>query len=250
MATKTTKQMINGKNPITIDQNNSLYPKKVKELLNGQSPKTLSFLGNASLLNKNAIGFCGSRKASNKGLYVAEDCAMQAVANDIVVVSGNATGVDTMAHLTSLKNGGETIFVLPEGINNFKIKKELEKYWDWDRVLVVSQFAPDDSWQVFRAMNRNKLIIALSKAMIVIEASEKGGTIKAGQDTIKLNLPLYVVEYNEKIYSKGNEILMNKGGRKLQKSPQEDRANMKEIFESVNSLKPVAGKPADLLSFL
>lgn len=67
----------------------------------------------------------------------------------------------------------ELFFVLPEGINHFRIKKILAGFWDWNRVLVISQFEPEDSWQTFRAMTRNQLIIALSHAMVVIEASEK-----------------------------------------------------------------------------
>ena len=58
--------------------------------------------------------------------------------------------------------------------------------WDWDRVLVVSQFQPDEPWKAFRAMTRNQLIIALSRVMIVIEAGENGGYYVCREGNIEI----------------------------------------------------------------
>ena len=207
------------------------YPEKLKSVLNKQAPKELYYLGNLDIINKKGIGFCGSRNASSKGLSAAIDCAEQIVENDATVVSGYANGVDITAHYTALKFGGTTIIVLPEGIDKFRVKKEIQEVWDWERVLIISQFKPDDIWQAYRAMNRNQVIIALSDAMIVIEAQDKGGTIEAGKSTIKLKMPLFVVEYEHMLDSIGNRILLQMGAKSLKKSKASGRANIRSVLD-------------------
>ena len=72
------------------------------------SPKQdgLWVLGNTELLKKDGISFCGSRKASEKGLETARQCAIEAVNNGVGTISGNASGVDLNVHGATLENGG------------------------------------------------------------------------------------------------------------------------------------------------
>lgn len=220
--------------PIEMKIDNPQYPEKIKLFMKKNAPQKLYVYGNLDLLNHYSIGFCGSRKASKKGLDTAQDCAEQASEHNISVISGNALGVDCEAHFHSLKSGGSTILVLPEGINHFKIKKTLQSVWDWDRVLVISQFNPDDIWTVYRAMGRNKLIIALSNIMIVIEASIKGGTMNAGLETLKYSIPLFVAEYENMInVAQGNKLLLEKGALRLTKSKSTNRAKFSKILEKI-----------------
>jgi len=110
---------------ICIHIDDAVYPERIKLVLGKKAPKKLYTIGNKQLLNAVGVGFCGARNASEKGLETAKDCAWQFSQNNITVISGNANGVDFEAHYHTLKNGGKTIFVLPEGINHFKIKKSL-----------------------------------------------------------------------------------------------------------------------------
>jgi DNA processing protein len=207
------------------------YPARIKHILGSKAPKSLQVLGNIDLLNTIGVGFCGSRKATLKGLETAADCASQIAEHGFSVISGNAAGVDFKAHFHSLKAGGGTILVLPEGINHFKVRRSLVNAWDWNRVLVISQFGANDPWKAYRAMARNQLIVALSSAMIVIEAGESGGTLNAGEETLKLGMPLFVAEYsNMTSHAKGNAILPNKGGRALRKNRVTGKANVEEIY--------------------
>ncbi|WP_337997667.1 DNA-processing protein DprA [Oleispirillum naphthae] len=220
--------------PITqLTPENDLYPGSVVAAFNGKAP-TLWCQGNLSLLTKPGVGFCGSRKASDKGLETARDCAEQACSLGISVISGNAAGVDFIAHRTTLEAGGTTILALPEGIDHFRIRKEFQPIWDWNRVLVISQFTPDAAWKVYRAMDRNTLIIALSRAMIVIEAGEKGGTLNAGLTTLSLSKPLFVAVYEQARESAlGNTILIGKGGIPLARNRSTGRANLKRVQEAI-----------------
>ena len=226
------------RDPIRVEHDDALYPERVKVVMGSKAPKYLDMIGNIDLLDMAGLGFCGTRKSSIKALETAQDCADQAARNNVPVISGNAAGVDFAAHYNCLKAGGNTILVLPEGINHFRIKKALQPVWDWERVLVVSQFRPNDSWQAFRAMKRNPLVIALSRGMIVIEVGEKGGTLNAGKETLKSGLPLYVAQYQDmSVDARGNEMLLYMGALKLAKSKSTDRANLKNIFESMKEDK-------------
>jgi DNA processing protein len=209
------------------------FPLQLAHTLGKSAPSVLYCRGNSKILSYPAVGFCGSRKASEKGLETADDCAAQAAENGVVVASGNAAGVDLHAHYQALANGGCTILVLPEGIEHFRIRKEFEKVWDWDRVLVVSQFEPSTPWRSYHAMARNKIIIGLSRAMIVIEAGSTGGTLDAGKSTLKVNLPLFVAQYeNINSEASGNQILIELGGFPLNRLRSTNRANMKRVWQS------------------
>ncbi len=226
--------------PIRVGFDDSTYPKQVKAFLEKHSNSVkksfhhLDMVGNRKLLNMASLGICGSRKSSLKGLEIVRDCAEQAANNNVCVISGNAAGVDFEAHFNCLKFGGKTILVIPEGINHFRIRKGFSSVWDWDNVLVISQFEPNERWQGFRAMERNKLIVALSSAIIAIEAGDTGGTLDAGMATIKSKLPLYVAEYEDmSANGTGTQMLLEAGAQKLTKSRANNRANLTDLFEII-----------------
>lgn len=209
---------------------NNDYPASLK-ILNTNAPSIIAYKGNIGLLKNKKIGFCGSRKASEKGLSIAGDISQQVVSNNITVVSGYASGIDQKTHYESLKSGGTTIIVLPLGINHFKIKKKLKDVWDWNRVLVVSEFLPSAIWSVSRAMQRNATIIALSDVMVLIEAKETGGSIDAGYKALSHNKPLFAPVYHGlPDIAKGNQILLGKGAKPLKKKRENMRANLDLIF--------------------
>ena len=217
-----------------IKQTDSDYPSHLRAVLEGKARKPLYLQGNIDLLKADTIGFCGSRKSSPEGLDFVKNCAKQAVKSGLTVVSGNAAGVDFKAHYHALEAGGSTILVLPEGISHFRIKRALKPVWDWDweRVLVVSQFEMDDVWTSYRAMERNQVIIGLSKAIVVVEAGEKGGTMDAGKRTLKLGIPLYVAKYDDiSSDALGNEKLIQLRAKELRQS--EGRVNMESVFADI-----------------
>ncbi|CAA6603800.1 Putative DNA protecting protein DprA (modular protein) [Rhodospirillaceae bacterium LM-1] len=218
------------------------YPESVLAMLGRKAP-LLYAQGNLDLLASQGIGFCGSRHASAKGLETAADCAEQAAKDGYVVISGNAAGIDFTAHYSALKAGGTTILVLPEGIDHFRIKKDLQSVWDWKRTLVVSQFEPAAVWKSYRAMERNDMIIALSRAMIVIEAGATGGTLHAGMRTLAVGKPLFVAEYqNIEEIAPGNKMLLEKGGLRLARSRTTGRAYMERVRNAAEHV-PVAHPP-------
>lgn len=214
------------------------YPKALIAMLQQNTPTVLSCIGNLNLLHKQKVGFSGSRKASEKGLWIARDCASQLAEQDVCVVSGYASGVDITAHRAALQHGGSTIIVLPEGIDAFHVKEEIRNDWDWDRVLVVSEFMPHDSWMASRAMRRNTTIIALSDAMFVVEAGDTGGSLDAGLKTINMGKSLYVPLYAQLPDSaKGNPILLSKGAHPMKQKRLTARVNVEGLVGSLGKQK-------------
>ena len=208
------------------------YPSMLKSLLKLNTPPVLSMIGNVQLLTNRKVGFSGSRKVSEKGIDVTRDCVEQLSASrDVSIVSGYAQGVDKEAHYSALKCGGSTIIVLPNGISSFYVRQELKEVWDWNRVLVISEYLPKDKWSVSRAMNRNNTIIGLSDSMVVVEAGLTGGSLDAGIRTLEDRKPLFVPVYSDYPESAlGNRILLERGAAGIKRNRQSNRANVMALL--------------------
>lgn len=218
-----------------ILENDINYPKKLKLILGDEAPPFLFIQGNKNILDKNGIGFCGSRKVSEKGKEITNQCAKILSNNYINVISGYASGTDLTAHQSSLINNGATIFVLAEGILRKTIKGEIKDYINNDNHIFISQFLPRLTWNAGNAMKRNKTIIGLSLAMILIEAREYGGTFEAGIETLKLNRNLFVIDYfMPPETAKANRLFISKGGIPIKKNKQ-GLPVLRSVLDKVNN---------------
>jgi DNA protecting protein DprA len=214
------------------------YPSRLAHLLRDCAPSVLFVLGNLDILHRPAVGFCGSRKASDKGLGVAHDCARLFAQRQINVVSGYAHGVDLAAHLSALEAGGTTTLVLAEGIHHFRLKdqlRDLVSEGDFSRMLVVSEFPPGLPWRAHNAMVRNRTICGLSHALIVIESGLEGGTFEAGKTALDLGEPLFCVEYAEPSPSAaGNPYFLQHGAYSLKRA-RTGEPNLSKVISIVRS---------------
>lgn len=219
---------------LTVNIDSSQYPGQLARALGGKSPRQLHCRGNLDLLVSTTVGFSGSRKASPKGLDLAETYARQFAREGWTVVSGYANGVDVASHRAALAAGGATILVLPHGMDRFILRPELQKVWDWRRVLVVSQYAPDAPFQAFRAIQRNAVIAGLSQGVLVFEAAALGGTLNTGLTTLNLKIPLFAATYaGMPVTAVGNRLLLARGGRPLDADRETVACHMKEMTEAM-----------------
>ena len=179
--------------------------------------------GEHKLLTSDGVAIVGTRTASDEGIRMARTIAAWFAREDINVVSGYAKGVDSEAHSAALASGGTTTLVLPCGITGLR-QKRMFRNFDWERdVLAVSQFAPDAKSTTRHAMVRNKLICALSKAVVVVESGAEqdatgkmSGTFNTGKTALEMNLPLFVVDPEHFVKPpQGNIDLIRSGGTKL-----------------------------------
>jgi DNA protecting protein DprA len=198
------------------------YPHRLASLLGESAPPILYALGARTIVDLPSVGFCGSRKASEKGLQVARECAQLLAQEHINVVSGYAHGVDMAAHEGALEAGGTTVLALAEGILHFRPKQQIKPFIEeagFERIAVVSEFPPNLPWKAHNAMTRNRTICGLSNALIVIESGLEGGTFEAGKTALDLGEPLFCVEYAEPAPSApGNSYFLQRGAASLKRS--------------------------------
>jgi putative DNA methylase len=209
------------------------YPAHLAALLGPDAPPILFVRGNLDLFARRAVGFAGSRKASEKGLGVAAECAAALAARGVNVISGYAHGVDVACHRAALEAGGVTTIVLAEGILGFRLKRDIRDLATEDNVLVVSEFSPRLPWAGHQAMARNRTICGLSDAMVLIESGLTGGTFEAGKAALELHRPLFVVDYAAPAESaEGNRFFLDRGARPLRRR-REGPANIDELLSAV-----------------
>lgn len=139
----------------------------------------------------------GSRKFTNYGRDCCEKLIMGLAGKPIVVVSGMAIGIDTLAHVTAMRAGLKTLAVPGSGLNrdviyprqNAKLADEIVASGG----ALLSENPPD-----FRAMlhsfpSRNRIEAGLSTAVLIIEAGEKSGTLITARMALDYNRSVLVV---------------------------------------------------------
>jgi DNA processing protein len=170
------------------------YPGQYKTFWGDNMPGVLYCLGNSSLFTDKIVMICGSRDVSKKGLEIAYKCGRLCAEMGYIVASGYARGVDMAAHQGVLENGGGTIAILPYGLGKFRRNNVLSEVFDFNSFLAVSELPLSFPFTAGNALRRNKLLVALSHAVIVVESREKGGTWFSAKYAGSKNKPLYYFE--------------------------------------------------------
>ena len=141
-------------------------------------PKKLYVEGDISILEQPGIAVIGSRDCSSYGEKWCEEFVKQLLEYNVVIVSGMAKGIDSIAHKTALKYGGKTIAVLPSGFNNIYPKENVDLY---KKIIdsggaVISEYEPNVMADSKKFLERNRIVSGLSIATLVIEAEFRSGT--------------------------------------------------------------------------
>ena len=160
------------------------------------APNRAYYSGNLDLLRRGGrVSVVGTRKPTPNGIKRAMIVARRLVEHGITVVSGLAEGIDTVAHQTALNYNGNTIAVLGTPMNKPYPKSNQELFERLcDEQLVISQFPLTSAFQPKNFPIRNRTMALISHATIVIEASEKSGTVHQGWEALRLGRPLYLLE--------------------------------------------------------
>jgi len=159
-----------------ISRNNENYPSMLKEI--HDPPLGLFFKGTLPSDDYAKIAIIGSRKCSEYGLLTARLLARPLAAAGVVVVSGMAKGVDSMAHRGAIQGGGKTIAVLGCGVDicypseNKQLMMEII-----NNGCVASEYAPGVTPTPAFFPARNRIISGLSRGVVVTEAALKSGTL-------------------------------------------------------------------------
>ncbi len=205
------------------------YPETLKNIY---SPPILLYVrGEIRPEDADAVAIVGSRRPSHYGISTCERLAEQLASRGIAVISGLARGIDTTAHKGALKSG-RTIAVLGSGLNyiyppeNRRLTEEISK-----KGAVISEFPMATPPNRRNFPRRNRIISGLSLGVVVVEASEKSGSLITANFALEENRELFAVpgEISSRISAGTNNLI--KQGAKLVENADDI------IVEVENSLK-------------
>jgi DNA processing protein len=157
------------------------YPAGLYDL--NDAPPALWARGDLNLLHRASIALVGARNASSLGLRMARRLASELGQNDHVIISGMARGIDTAAHEAALDNG--TIAVFGGGVDTIypaENRDLAEKILD--KGLILSEQPMGLKPQARHFPPRNRIISGLARAVVVVEAAAKSGSLITARNAL------------------------------------------------------------------
>lgn len=185
----------------TISKTDKDFPDKLKHLHKVPDKLYLKGADISKLTAAPSVGIVGSRKISPYGRSVTHNYASYLAAKGIVIVSGLAYGVDSLAHESAVAAGGKAIAVLPAHVeeiyprNHFRLAEKIVAGGG----ILISEY-PKGA-ETFRGnfIERNRIIAALSDVLLITEAAEKSGSLHTARFALELGKTVLAVPGN--IYS-------------------------------------------------
>jgi DNA processing protein len=167
-----------------------------------------------------AIAIVGSRKASARGLEIAEDLSSGLAKSKITVVSGLARGIDSAAHKGAIGVGGRTIAVLGCGLHYIYPAENKHLYEKIaDSGAVISEFSLSVPPRRENFPRRNRIISGLSLGVVVVEAAEKSGSLITANLAIEEGRDVFAVPHHpDSVNSKGTNSLIQNGAKLIEEA--------------------------------
>ena len=157
-------------------------------------PIALVVKGDAALLSQPSLAIVGTRNPTPYGTRVAQEFAAGFVDRGWSIISGGAYGIDSAAHKGALIAEGRTIAVTASGLDssypagNQRLFDEIA-----EEGAIVTEYMPGASARPHRFLVRNRLIAALSKATLVVEAAYRSGSLRTARDAAELMRPVMAI---------------------------------------------------------
>lgn len=200
------------------------WPRQLDDL-GVHAPHGLWVRGQVALLSEAALAVVGARACTGYGSHVTTDLTAAAASAGFTIVSGAAYGVDAVAHRTALAMDVSTVAVLAGGADRpYPASHDQLISRIADRGAVCSELVPGAAPTRWRFLQRNRLIAALSRAVLVTEAGVRSGTLNTAGHAAELGRALGAVpgpitsaasagchrlvrEYNASLVTSGSEVL-------------------------------------------
>lgn len=172
------------------------YPAELQEIY--APPVVLFYKGEISVLkNKTWLGIVGSREHSTYGVDVIQKIVPKLLIdskNEIGIVSGLAKGIDTEAHMTTIKNAGNTVGVIGTGLDQYyPTKNRMLQQLMSEKQLVISEYPLGTKPLSYHFPERNRIIAGLSRGVLVIEAQKRSGSLITAYNAIDEGRDVFAV---------------------------------------------------------
>ena len=200
-------------------------------------PFGIFFKGDIDLLHQESISIVGTRKSSIYGNSIAGEFAFDLASIGFNVVSGGAIGIDTASHHGALNAQGKTICVQANGLHKFYPSKNdflFEKIIK--NGLMISEYPPGRNPTKNYFLDRNRIIAALSKSTMVVEAAEISGALSTVRHALRMQRLVLAVPGS--IHSKSsvgtNELIRNREAESV--------TNLQQVLELILPLGQIPTK--------
>lgn len=161
-------------------------------------PKTLYYIGELPDEHTVSVAVVGTRRPTPYGTEVTTKLAGDLARRGVVIVSGLALGIDAIAHRAALDANGTTIAVQANGLS--KIRPYTNRQLGEDIVAkggaIISEYEPDEPPYQSRFLERNRIVSALSDAVLITEASIRSGSLNTARNALEQGKEVFVVPGN------------------------------------------------------
>ena len=178
-------------------------------------PKMLYFYGKIPENVVKTVAIVGSRHNTRYGEEVAYKIAYELAKRGVIIISGLAYGIDSIAHRAALDASGTTIAVLGTPIDQIYPRghKGLAREITESGGAVISEYAPSTKvYPKFSFLERNRIISGLADIVVVVEAAEKSGSLNTAAHALEQGKEVFAVPGNiTNPYSQGCNKLITQG---------------------------------------
>ena len=187
------KQELNQKISIRyLSEKTEEYPDRLRNIIN--QPEGLYVLGQLPEKGEKIVAIVGARECSYYGESAARYFAGQLADAGVGIISGMARGIDAAAHQGALEAGGKTYAVLGCGVDICYPKSNRELY---AKICVqggiISEYSEGTPPLAFHFPMRNRIISALSDAVLIVEARKKSGSLITAELALEQGKDVYAV---------------------------------------------------------
>ena len=228
------------KNIKVIHQENKLFPKKLLEI--SDPPICLYVKGNIEKyeFDDKHVSVVGTRMPTSYGQKITQDIVYSLVGSGYRIVSGLALGIDSIAHKSALESGGKTIAFLGCGVDIIYPYSNANLYNSILKKdgLIISEFPPGMNVLKGLFIARNRLISGISRGVIVVEGSDRSGSLITAKYAAEQGKDVYALPGNiTSIMSQAPNILIKEGAKPI--------ISLQDIAEEFNLRKKVTFKKSD-----
>jgi len=157
-------------------------------------PENLYIKGNLPTSRPPVVAIIGTRRPTPYGREVTHTLATDLARNGVVVVSGLAAGIDTIAHTAALDAGGITIAVLAQGLHSVypASNRGLAERITKNGALITEYEIGEEAFKS-HFLARNRIVSGLADAIIVTEAADRSGTFSTVAHALEQNKEVFAV---------------------------------------------------------
>ena len=161
-------------------------------------PKKLFIRGKLPAKRVKTVAIVGTRKPSAYGREIATKIASECAKNGIVVVSGLALGIDSIAHRAAINSGGKTIAVLANSVDKIypRSHEDLGQKILQTNGAILSEYPNNTPARPWQFLARNRIVSGLADAVVIIEAASRSGTLSTANHALDQGKEIFAVPGN------------------------------------------------------